>query len=360
MEDNAIRLDHLSKRFGDMEVVKGVSADFPASEFIVILGPSGCGKTTILNMIAGLEDVSSGRILIGGREVQDKEPKDRGCAMVFQNYALYPHMSVAENIGYALKVARVPVPERSRRIAEAARVVDLESYLEHRPGQLSGGQRQRVAIARAIVREPKVMLFDEPLSNLDAKLRHSMRQELTELHRRIGATSVFVTHDQIEAMTLADRVLVLNRGRVEQFARPKDIYHKPASTFVAGFIGTPPMNLIPAVGESGCLRLTDGTEIAHHQHVGPVTVGVRPERIAIGTGGLSAQVSYREDLGSHTVLLARLSGGQELNVVTPHGIDLEFGETVSLRFSETDLHIFHPETGLRLDEGAMGQDAGTT
>ena len=253
-----IDLSSLQKSFGKTDVIPELSARIEAGSFTVILGPSGCGKSTLLNMIAGLEEVSGGKIMIDGREVQDLPAKDRGLAMVFQNYALYPHMSVADNIGYSLRVARVPKPERRKRIEEAAKVVSLSDYLERRPGQLSGGQRQRVAIARAIVREPRVLLFDEPLSNLDAKLRHGMRMELAELHKRIGATSVFVTHDQVEAMTLADKIMVLNEGQIQQYGTPQEIYHKPATTFVAEFIGAPPMNLISVEGRNGRLHLPDG------------------------------------------------------------------------------------------------------
>jgi sn-glycerol 3-phosphate transport system ATP-binding protein len=231
-------------------------------EFTVILGPSGCGKSTLLQMIAGLERVSGGRIIIGGREVQDLEPKHRGCAMVFQNYALYPHMTVAENMAYSLKVAGVSKAERAERVATVAKMLGLADYLARKPGQLSGGQRQRVAIGRAIIREPGVLLFDEPLSNLDAQLRHDMRVELADLHRRIGATSVFVTHDQVEAMTRADRILILNKGSVEQFDTPKAIYHRPASVFVAKFIGAPPMNILQVTGDGTALRLADGQILA--------------------------------------------------------------------------------------------------
>ncbi len=241
-----IGLHGLSKSYGGAPVIPGLDAELRAGEFTVILGPSGCGKSTLLNCIAGLERISAGRITIGGREVQEDEPKDRRLAMVFQSYALYPHMTVAENIGYALKVARVPRAERMARIAAAAKLVELGDYLGRRPAALSGGQRQRVAIARAVVREPEVLLYDEPLSNLDAKLRQDMRMELARLHRRIGATSVFVTHDQVEAMTMADRIMVLNKGRIEQFDTPEAIYHRPASTFVAGFIGSPAMKEMTA------------------------------------------------------------------------------------------------------------------
>ena len=348
MTANEIRLDRVGKSFGKTEVIPELTAEIAAGEFTVILGPSGCGKSTLLNMIAGLERVSRGRIFIGEQEVQDVGPKDRGCAMVFQNYALYPHMSVAGNIGYSLKVARVPRPDRERRVRAAAEFVGLSGFLERRPSELSGGQRQRVAIARAIVREPQVLLFDEPLSNLDAQLRHDMRMELSELHVRIGATTVFVTHDQVEAMTLADRVLILNKGRVEQFASPHEIYHRPATTFVAGFIGTPAMNLIDVMGDGDHLRLADGTVVARHGRTGPAVLGIRPERIGIGKGAIASEVIYREDLGSHTSLVVRLGGGQEVNVATPIGTELADLDRLNLSFPENGLHLFDAANGLRL------------
>ena len=349
MTGDPIHLDAVTKSFGATPVIDAISATLGGGEFTVILGPSGCGKSTLLNMIAGLERLSAGTIRIGTREVQDLPPKDRGCAMVFQNYALYPHMTVEGNIGYALKVAGVPRAERAARVTEAARVVELGDLLDRRPSQLSGGQRQRVAIARAIVREPKVLLFDEPLSNLDAKLRHGMRMELSQLHRAIGATTVFVTHDQIEAMTLADKVLILNKGRIEQFDTPHAIYHRPASNFVAGFIGTPPMNLLPVTGAGGVLRLDDGSELARHPHEGPALLGIRPEKIRIGGEGFTAQVVYREDLGSHTAIVARLSGGQEIQVATPIGTHLDPAAAITFDFPQDHLHLFDTASGKRLE-----------
>ncbi|MCO5733240.1 ABC transporter ATP-binding protein [Rhizobium sp. SSA_523] len=346
---NTIELHQVSKAFDGKTVIPDLSAEFEDGEFVAILGPSGCGKSTMLNMIAGLERVSAGQILIGGVEVQDKAPKDRGCAMVFQNYALYPHMSVRDNIGYALKVAGVPKAERERRIAEAARVVELGDYLERRPSALSGGQRQRVAIARAIVREPKVLLFDEPLSNLDAKLRHGMRMELSQLHRRIGATSVFVTHDQIEAMTLADRVMLLNGGRIEQFASPHDLYHRPATTFVAGFIGAPPMNLMPVTGDGRALRLKDGTLLLQHDYQGEAILGIRPETIVTGQGALAAKLLYHEDLGSHSSLLVQLAEGQTLQIASPFGTQFSGSAEIRFHFPVDQIHLFDHRTGLRLE-----------
>ncbi|WP_319412113.1 sn-glycerol-3-phosphate ABC transporter ATP-binding protein UgpC [uncultured Cohaesibacter sp.] len=353
-----IVLQGLSKRFDKTLVIPDLSAHFRDGEFTVILGPSGCGKSTLLNMIAGLEEVSAGRIRIGDREVQNDEPKNRGIAMVFQNYALYPHMSVANNIGYALKVARMAKQARLERIRAAARVVDLTDYLDRFPSQLSGGQRQRVAIARAIVREPKVLLYDEPLSNLDAKLRHEMRMELSSLHKRIGATSVFVTHDQVEAMTLADRIMILNKGQIEQFDTPDVIYHKPASTFVASFIGAPPMNLIKVRGENGETRLTDGTLLTKKprslKDANDCLLGIRPEKISLCDDGKSdsdpvaVDILYREDLGSHTILLSRLPDGQEISITTPLGQSALIGASVRICIKPEHCHFFSPQTGLRL------------
>jgi len=349
MSSAGIELRQVQKSFGSTTVIPNLSAEFKSGEFTVILGPSGCGKSTLLNLVAGLESVTGGIIRIGDREVQHLPPKDRGVAMVFQNYALYPHMSVADNIGYSLKVAKVPKKERQKRIKEAADTVEMGSYLDRRPAELSGGQRQRVAIARAIVREPQVLLFDEPLSNLDAKLRQSMRMELSELHRRIGATSIFVTHDQAEAMTLADTVMILNDGKVQQVGTPKEIYHTPATTFVAGFIGAPPMNLINVVGDGNALRLSDGTPLLNHTHTGPMLLGIRPERINTVNAGLPAQVVYREDLGSHTTFLTRLSSGQELYVTTDYNVEPDAGAQLNLAIKKSDWHLFQSETGKRIN-----------
>ena len=350
-----ISLLGVSKHFGGNAVIENLSVEFGSGRFSVILGPSGCGKTTLLNMIAGLERVSGGRILIGDREVQDTEPKDRGIAMVFQDYALYPHMDVASNIGYALRVARVPKAERQKRVEAAARTVGLSGFLGRRPSQLSGGQRQRVAIARAIVREPRVLLYDEPLSNLDARLRAEMRMELSELHTRIGATSIFVTHDQAEAMTLADKILILDHGRIEQFAEPREIYHAPASVFVAGFIGTPPMNLIRASGVDGLARLSNGEPIARSPINGSYILGIRPEHVRIEHGGAEATVVYREDLGSQANLFARLSDGQSIRVAIPAGQPVPSDTRISVHLSAEYIRGFETDTGLALDRNATGR-----
>lgn len=345
----AIRVDQLAKSFGETHVIPSLTAELAEGEFTVILGPSGCGKSTLLNMIAGLEPVSSGKIFIGDHEVQDEEPKNRGIAMVFQNYALYPHMSVADNIGYALKVARIPKPEREERVRKAASFVSMGEYLARRPSELSGGQRQRVAIARAIVREPKVLLFDEPLSNLDAKLRNEMRMELANLHRRIGGTSVFVTHDQVEAMTLADRILILNKGQIEQFATPDEVYHKPATAFVASFIGSPPMNLMPVSGDGGSCHLLDGTRVPQCKLNGRATLGIRPEEVEIGgDDGLKLKVSYVERLGSHTVITGVLPDKTQFRLTTSNQAQVSAGDLLPIRLQETALHWFDAESGHRI------------
>ena len=345
--DNSISLEDVRKTFGDNLVVPGITAEIDGGKFTVILGPSGCGKSTLLNMIAGLERVTSGTIRIGAREVQDLAPKERGCAMVFQNYALYPHMTVRNNIGYALKVAGVPKKERFERIKASAESVGLYGLLDRRPSELSGGQRQRVAVARAIVREPSVLLYDEPLSNLDAKLRHGMRMELTRLHNRIGATSVFVTHDQVEAMTLADKIMLLNNGEIEQFAAPSDLYENPATTFVATFIGAPAMNLLNAEGDGSEIRLPDGITLTTMPFRGPVTLGIRPESIVIAPDGIPCRNVYSEDLGSHSIIVAEVTDGQKLHIATPLGRRMTPGEMFSVRFMEDAVRLFDPASGKR-------------
>ena len=327
------------------QTIPSLDVELRAGEFTVVLGPSGCGKSTLLQMIAGLERVSAGKIFFGEREVQDLEPKQRGCAMVFQNYALYPHMSVGDNIAYSLKVAGLGKAERTQRIQTVARMLGLSDLLARKPGQLSGGQRQRVAIGRAIVREPGVLLFDEPLSNLDAQLRHDTRMELADLHRRVGATTVFVTHDQVEAMTLADRILILNKGHIEQFDTPAAIYHSPASVFVARFIGAPPMNVLKVRGDGEVLRLGDGQAVLPHAAKGEFLLGVRPEDISLSAdGSLSAQLRYREDLGSHNIVAAELAG-ETLRLATPFGTPFDAATPLRMRFPPDRLHLFDPVTG---------------
>ena len=351
-----IRLEGVSKTYGKLAVIPDLDVEFRAGELTVVLGPSGCGKSTLMQMIAGLERVSGGKIFIGGREVQDLEPKRRGCAMVFQNYALYPHMSVFDNIAYSLKIAGFTKPERRVRVEIVAEMLGLSAYLDRKPGQLSGGQRQRVAIGRAIVREPAVLLFDEPLSNLDAQLRHDTRIELAELHRRIGATTVFVTHDQVEAMTLADRILILNRGEIEQYDTPKAIYHQPASVFVARFIGSPPMNILTVTGDGSMLRLPDGSAVVECGLKGEFHLGVRPEDILINDdtvrSAFRAHVRYREDLGSHSIIAADL-GGEIIRIATPFGSPVPDRAILSFALPATRLHLFDIRSGKAIP-GACG------
>ncbi|MFC7397379.1 ABC transporter ATP-binding protein [Chelatococcus sp. GCM10030263] len=359
----SITLTGVSKAYGKATVIPRLDVEFQAGEFTVVLSPSGCGKSTLMQMIAGLEPVSSGQIIIAGREVQDLEPKNRGCAMVFQNYALYPHMTVADNIAYSLKVAGKSKAFRAGRVAEVAKMLGLSDYLDRKPAQLSGGQRQRVAIGRAIVREPGVLLFDEPLSNLDAQLRHDTRIELAELHRRIKATTIFVTHDQVEAMTLADRILILNKGQIEQFDTPKRIYHHPASVFVAGFIGAPPMNILPVVGDGSVLRLADGQVAAESILQGPVQLGIRPEDIklvdasAIDGPTLRADLRFREDLGSHSIIAANLAGSV-VRAVTPFGAEASNDQKLVLSIPPRRLHFFDAQSGKAIapDEAAETQE----
>ncbi|PWE53658.1 sn-glycerol-3-phosphate ABC transporter ATP-binding protein UgpC [Metarhizobium album] len=349
----SIRLADVTKAYGKVNVIPSLDIEFRSGEFTVILGPSGCGKSTLLQMIAGLERVTNGKILFGGKEVQDLEPKQRGCAMVFQNYALYPHMTVAENMSYSLKVAGMTKPERQARVKIVAGMLGLGDYLDRKPGQLSGGQRQRVAIGRAIIREPGVLLFDEPLSNLDAQLRHDTRIELADLHRRIGATTVFVTHDQVEAMTLADRILILNKGQVEQFDTPKAIYHRPASVFVAKFIGSPPMNILPAQGDGSVLRLSDGQVVGEYGLKGDFQLGIRPENVVVEqgmSGGLAAPVRFREDLGSHSIISVDIAG-TPVRIATPFGGVVPDYTRLAVTFPMKALHLFDGQTGKAIPEG---------
>jgi multiple sugar transport system ATP-binding protein len=312
-----VRLEEITKKYGALQVIHGVTIDIPDGQFVVLVGPSGCGKSTMLRMVAGLETISGGDIRIDGREVTDLLPKERDIAMVFQNYALYPHMSVAENMGFALKLAGTATAEINERVSRAAAILNLTSYLERKPAALSGGQRQRVAMGRAIVRAPKVFLFDEPLSNLDAQLRVQMRSEIRELHDRLGTTTIYVTHDQTEAMTMADQIVVLNAGRVEQVGTPREIYQKPANLFVASFIGSPQMNFI-----SGGIA----------QEQGAATIGVRPEHLIInqGDGGWPAKITAVEYLGSDLFLHAALIAGGQIIVRAPGSAIHSVGEQISV------------------------------
>ena len=350
-----LALRSLSKRFGPVEAISGVDLEVADHEFVVLVGPSGCGKSTILRMIAGLEAPSSGDILIDGTVVTERDPKDRDIAMVFQDYALYPHMTVAENMGFALRYRRVGRAEIRRRVQEAARLLDIEPLLARTPRQLSGGQRQRVAMGRAIVRDPKLFLFDEPLSNLDAKLRVQMRTELRKLRLRVPTTTIYVTHDQVEAMTLADRIVVLNRGRVEQVGTPDEVYETPASAFVAGFMGAPAMNLLPASLRGSQLVLDDGTQLpAGRDGERDVLCGLRPEDLqwippgAPANGACLRGVALTvEPLGPDTLVSMQLGEAEIACRLPPRSIR-HAGEAVSLSVDPASIHLFDRETGRRL------------
>ncbi|MDP8257709.1 MAG: sn-glycerol-3-phosphate ABC transporter ATP-binding protein UgpC [Candidatus Alcyoniella australis] len=363
-----VRIDRVSKSFGSNEVVRELSLDVRDQEFLVLVGPSGCGKSTLLRMVAGLEQLSAGAISIGEREVNDLPPKDRDIAMVFQNYALYPHMDVRRNMGFGLKMRGYPKGEVEQRVLEAARILEIEPLLGRKPSQLSGGQRQRVAMGRAIVRKPAAFLFDEPLSNLDAKLRVQMRLEIKRLHRTLGTTIIYVTHDQIEAMTLADRVAVMHRGVLQQVAPPLEIYHQPANLFVAGFIGSPPINLIAGAisrSDQGSLLRAEGLEIVLPDNgrlaaLGQerrVVLGIRPEHLRIAprpdrpAAVFSGVVEVVEPLGSEVVLYLRV-GPLLLAATTDPDRAAAPGDTLTLHAEVDALKVFDAQTEINLlDKG---------
>ncbi len=351
---STVEIRDVRKSYGQMEVIHGVSIGIGDGEFVALVGPSGCGKSTLLRMIAGLEEISGGEIAIGDRVVNDVVPKDRDIAMVFQNYALYPHMNVRENMGFALRQRRLPRAEIEARVMEAARILGLDQLLDRKPRQLSGGQRQRVAMGRAIVRQPNVFLFDEPLSNLDAKLRVQMRSELKELHQRLGVTTVYVTHDQIEAMTLADRVVVMNGGVVEQMGPPLELYDRPASLFVAAFIGSPPMNFLEGFADGGdTLALDNGGTLklpAKLPGTGRFTLGIRPEHLFLADAGWPAVVSVVEPTGSETQITARMDD-RIIRVLIRGRTDAQPGQTIHLEAHPADLHLFDSGTGKRREIG---------
>jgi multiple sugar transport system ATP-binding protein len=347
-----LALKGIRKSYGDNAVVHGVDLDVRDGEFLVFVGPSGCGKSTMLRMIAGLETITEGELLIDGVRANDVRPADRGAAMVFQSYALYPHMTVAENMGFSLRMAGVPKPEREAAVAKAAEALRITELLGRQPKALSGGQRQRVAIGRAIVRKPKVFLFDEPLSNLDAALRVSMRIELSRLHKELGTTMIYVTHDQVEAMTLGDRIAVFHKGRVEQLGAPLDLYDKPANEFVATFLGAPRINLVPRPGaqasaaHSGLWAAVPGLPAA------TAKLGLRPEHLHLSAPaeGAAAQVVLAEHLGDSSILHLRIDGVEELLTakLPAHAGRVAPGQTVGLRF-EAARAIAFSEQGLRLE-----------
>ena len=351
-----LTLDNIKKSYGDREVVHGVSCAVADGELVVVVGPSGCGKSTLLRMVAGLEDVSSGTVAIDGKVVNAVEPKDRDIAMVFQNYALYPHMTCFDNMAYGLRMRHMARDEIAKRVDRAARILQLDGLLERKPRQLSGGQRQRVAMGRAIVRDPKVFLFDEPLSNLDAKLRVQMRVEIKRLQQELGTTSLYVTHDQVEAMTLADRLIVMNAGNADQIGPPLDLYERPATAFVAGFIGSPAMNLIEGRLDGAGVVIGNCTlPAAHRDGVGhAVLVGLRPEHLELAEdGALPLTVELLERLGADTIVHGKLGGPTDNGsiVVTaraPGTINPPLGETLRFAVRPEHVHLFDAETGKRL------------
>jgi multiple sugar transport system ATP-binding protein len=347
-----VSLRGLRKSYGNAEIIKGVDIDIADGEFTVFVGPSGCGKSTLLRMIAGLEDITGGTLTIGDRVVNDLPPKDRKIAMVFQSYAIFPHMTVRENLAFGLTIANAPKAEKDAKVAEAARILQMEHLLDRRPSQLSGGQRQRVAIGRAIVRKPGVFLFDEPLSNLDAALRVDMRMELAKLHADLGATMIYVTHDQVEAMTLADKIVVLDGGLVQQIGTPLELYHHPANIFVAGFIGSPKMNFLKARIEAidaASVRVGSadlGTLVLPKANVAAavgdeVTVGLRPHHLALGGDrDISGRVALVERLGNETLAAIILASGRQIIAALPGDIDITTGQELHLALQSDKAGLF--------------------
>jgi multiple sugar transport system ATP-binding protein len=353
----SVDIESVKKRFGDVEVLHGVDIGIADGSFTVLVGPSGCGKSTLLRMIAGLENISSGFIRIGDKVVNQMPPKERDIAMVFQNYALYPHMTVRDNMAFSLSLAKTPKAKIDERVQHAAGILGLTALLDRFPRQLSGGQRQRVAMGRAIVRNPQVFLFDEPLSNLDAKLRVQMRTEIKELHQRLKTTSIYVTHDQIEAMTMADKIVVMKDGLVEQTGGPLELYDRPANLFVAGFIGSPAMNIIPGTARTGGAAphvvFADGATLpmpssAKAVDGQPVFYGIRPEHCALaGSGGLPAEVVVVEPTGADTQLYCRFNG-QEVNAMVRDRVDCRPGDRIALTPDLGRAHLFDAASGVRL------------
>ena len=345
----SVEIRDLRKSYGKVPTIHGVSIDVPDGEFVALVGPSGCGKSTILRLLAGLEEVTSGTISIGGRVINDVEPKHRDIAMVFQNYALYPHMTVAENMGFSMRLLKKPKEEIRREVAAAAEILGLTPYLERYPKQLSGGQRQRVAMGRAIVRRPQVFLFDEPLSNLDAQLRVQMRAELKAIHNRLKVTTVYVTHDQVEAMTMADRIVVMKDGHVMQAGPPLDLYDRPANTFVARFVGSPSMNIFQADVADGRVHFAghDWTP-APAGRSGTLQIGIRPEDLRIGEGGALLDVENVDPTGSETMVQGKLNG-LSVTVLLRERAAICIGDQLPLLTNAEKVHIFDAETGLRID-----------
>ncbi|MGG6893052.1 MULTISPECIES: ABC transporter ATP-binding protein [Rhizobium] len=349
-----VNIQNIQKRYGQVKVIHDISVDIADGEFVVLVGPSGCGKSTLLRMIAGLEEVSDGEIHIGRREVSHLPARDRDIAMVFQNYALYPHMTVAENMGFALKLKKASSAEIATKVQKAAAILGLENLLDRLPRQLSGGQRQRVAMGRALVRDPQVFLFDEPLSNLDAKLRVQMRGEIKSMHQRIGTTTIYVTHDQVEAMTMADKIVVLHGGLIEQVGTPLDLYDRPANLFVAGFIGSPSMNFVDGRIEEGVFRSDKGFILplpkgSNTTEYGgrPLVYGIRPEHIRVSTTGISGRVGMVEGTGSE--IYAKLDcHGEEISCLFRERLNIRFGDQIDIAIDPTSIHLFDKASGKRL------------
>ncbi|HEV7309989.1 sn-glycerol-3-phosphate ABC transporter ATP-binding protein UgpC [Ensifer sp.] len=345
-----IELRSVGKSYGSVAVLNDISLEMGDGEFVVLVGPSGCGKSTLLRMIAGLEDISSGEITIGGKIVNDMPAKERDIAMVFQSYALYPHMKVAENMSFALKLAGAPKAEIKKRVTEAAEILGLEKLLDRLPRELSGGQRQRVAMGRAIVRDPRAFLFDEPLSNLDAKLRVKMRGEIKKLHQRLRRTMVYVTHDQTEAMTMADKIVVMHGGKIEQAGAPLELYNDPANLFVAGFIGSPEINLIDAISDGETALTRGGVSLPLARRVEPgarLVCGIRPQHIRLGETGVPGRISLVEPTGEDQEIVVDI-GGEDLSVVVHGGRLLSAGEHVKLEVDAAKVLLFSKDTGERI------------
>src|SRR5262245_13140063 len=346
-----VEIRNARKSFGSVEILHGVSVDIDDGEFVVLVGPSGCGKSTLLRMLAGLENITGGEIAIGKRVVNTVPPKDRDIAMVFQNYALYPHMTVFDNMAFSLTLAKAPRKVMQEHVERAARILGLEQLLHRFPRQLSGGQRQRVAMGRAIVRNPQVFLFDEPLSNLDAKLRVQMRSEIKELHQRLKVTTVYVTHDQIEAMTMADLIVVMNHGKIEQAGPPLELYDRPANLFVAGFIGSPAMNMLHGKIEGGAFRADDGTtwplRANGHAPAGDVIYGIRPEHLRLDPNGLQAAVQVVEPTGSETQVLLRIGDASFIGAFRER-VSARPGDILPVSPDPSLVHLFDRQTGQRI------------
>ncbi|MEP0518785.1 MAG: sn-glycerol-3-phosphate ABC transporter ATP-binding protein UgpC [Hyphomicrobiales bacterium] len=348
-----VSINHLVKTYGKTEVLHGINLDVADGEFVVLVGPSGCGKSTTLRMIAGLEEITGGEISIGGKVVNNMEPKERNIAMVFQNYAIYPHMSVRKNIGFGLRTSKASRTEKDARIEEVAEILSMTELLDRRPNQLSGGQRQRVAIGRAMVRDPAVFLFDEPLSNLDAQLRQQMRLEIKKLHQRVGNTIIFVTHDQVEAMTMADRIVIMKDGHIQQVGTPFEVFHKPANIFVAQFIGAPSMNMINGTVAGGKIHLAEGIEVPlgskANSTEAPVTLGLRPDDLMVTPekGLFEGKVNVLEPLGTETLVYVTV-GDQELIAKASGRTPPPLGAIVNLSVDPENMHLFDASTGQAL------------